>query len=280
MSYSAEISRENPSCFLFLIDRSTSMSDPFGGMHGGQSKAQVVADALNRFIHSLGLRCTKGNDIYNYFDIGIIGYGDKVSALLENSSNSVLQPIDAIIPSPIRIEKSSKQEMTARGEVETVETDFPVWFDPKSYGATPMCEGLRLAHKILQEWVKKHPNSFPPTVINITDGESTDGDPTSEANKIKQLETNDGSILLCNVHISSFKATPIAFPDSYEMLPDPYAKLLFNMSVTLPESFLGAAKNLGFDVTNTSKAFTFNADAVQLIQFFDIGTRRQLELMR
>ncbi len=31
MSYSAEISRNNPTCFLFLIDQSGSMNDPWSG---------------------------------------------------------------------------------------------------------------------------------------------------------------------------------------------------------------------------------------------------------
>ena len=36
MPYSAEISRTNPSCLLFLIDRSGSMEDPFGAGDGRQ----------------------------------------------------------------------------------------------------------------------------------------------------------------------------------------------------------------------------------------------------
>src|SRR5206468_1673286 len=31
MAYQAEISRKNPGCFLFLVDQSESMEDPFGG---------------------------------------------------------------------------------------------------------------------------------------------------------------------------------------------------------------------------------------------------------
>lgn len=281
MSYSAEISRTNPSCFLFLIDQSGSMSDPFGGAQSSQTKAQIVADAINRFIDSLGVRCTKGEGILNYFDIGVIGYGEKVgSAFTGNSSSQILHSIGTIYPNPNRMEKSIEQQMTGRGKTEDVEVNFPVWFDPKSGGGTPMCAGLRQAYNALEEWSNKHPDSFPPTVMNITDGESGDGDPTNEANKIKQLGTSDGKVLLCNVHISDKQATPIAFPDSEAMLPDSHAKLLFNISVTLPESFLGTAKNLGFAVTPNSKAFTFNADAVKLIQFLDIGTRTQQDNMR
>jgi len=31
MPYSTEISRTNPTCFLFLVDQSSSMLEPFGG---------------------------------------------------------------------------------------------------------------------------------------------------------------------------------------------------------------------------------------------------------
>ena len=47
MPYTAEISRTNPSCFLFLIDQSGSMQEPFGtsdGASGGKTKAESLAD--------------------------------------------------------------------------------------------------------------------------------------------------------------------------------------------------------------------------------------------
>ena len=53
MPYTAEISRTNPSCLLFLIDQSESMRDPFGGELGRsedvrrRSKADRLADAIN-----------------------------------------------------------------------------------------------------------------------------------------------------------------------------------------------------------------------------------------
>ena len=44
MSYEAEISRSNPSCFVFLIDQSGSMGDPFGGAGEHRRKADGVAE--------------------------------------------------------------------------------------------------------------------------------------------------------------------------------------------------------------------------------------------
>jgi hypothetical protein len=53
MPYTAEISRGNPSCFVFLIDQSGSMADVFGAGEGNQKKADGVADAINRLLQNL-----------------------------------------------------------------------------------------------------------------------------------------------------------------------------------------------------------------------------------
>ena len=65
-----------------------------------------------------------------------------------------------------------------------------------------MCEALTLATSTLETWVKEHKFSYPPVVINITDGESTDGDPLEDAQVLRELSTQDGNVLLFNCHIS------------------------------------------------------------------------------
>jgi hypothetical protein len=44
-SYGAEISRTDPTLFIFLLDQSESMEDPFGGS-GAVSKAAFISDAV------------------------------------------------------------------------------------------------------------------------------------------------------------------------------------------------------------------------------------------
>ena len=63
MAYSAEISRGNPSCLVFLIDQSGSMNDPFGAGEGNQKKADGVADAINRLLQNLVIKCAKEEGI-------------------------------------------------------------------------------------------------------------------------------------------------------------------------------------------------------------------------
>src|ERR1051325_1378324 len=53
MAYQAEISRKNPGCFLFLVDQSESMEDPFAGGDNGKKKAEELATILNKLLHNL-----------------------------------------------------------------------------------------------------------------------------------------------------------------------------------------------------------------------------------
>src|SRR2546422_4374520 len=76
MAYQAEISRKNPGCFLFLVDQSESMEDPFGGGEAGRRKAEELATILNKLIHNLCIRCSKSDSIYDYFHVGVLGYSE------------------------------------------------------------------------------------------------------------------------------------------------------------------------------------------------------------
>ena len=143
--------------------------------------------------------------------------------------------------------------------------------------ARPAVRNAEVVERPLVEWISRHPDSYPPIVIIVCDGSSTDGDPGEMAEQIKNLRTNDGNVLLFTVHLSETKATPIQFPSREQSLPsgsfgdDP--KLLFRISSVLPEGSRRQAASLGFPVDENSRGFVFNADAVSLAQFLDIGTR-------
>src|SRR2546427_13221841 len=77
MAYQAEISRKNPGCFLFLVDQSESMEDPFGGGEAGRKKAEELATILNKLINNLCIRCAKSRPIYDYFHVGVLGYSEE-----------------------------------------------------------------------------------------------------------------------------------------------------------------------------------------------------------
>jgi hypothetical protein len=274
MPYSAEISRVNPSSFLFLIDRSGSMADPFGGGGSGRNKADGVADAINRLLQNLVIKCAKSEGVRDYYEVGVLGYGAEIGPAFSGPlAGRELAPISEVANQPARVEERTKKVDDGAGGLIDQTIKFPIWFDPVANGPTPMCAVLDRAHQIMSGWVSQHMDSYPPIVIHITDGESTDGDPMPHAEKLQQLATNDGNLLLFNIHLSQAPSQPILFPESADGLPDPYAQQLFQMSSVLPTRLREAAQAEGYAVGAQPRGFGFNADLVELIRFLDIGTR-------
>lgn len=275
MPYSAEISRINPSCFLFLIDQSGSMADSIAAGETVQQKAQGVADTINRWLQELSIKCAKSEGVRDYYHIGVIGYGANVGpAFAGTLTGRELVPLSMIAENPARLEERTKRIPDGAGGLVEQTVRFPIWFDPVANGGTPMCRASGEAYTILDQWLTDHPSCFPPTVIHITDGESTDGDPSDTFVRLTSLSSSDGNLLLFNIHLSANpNARPIRFPDSLDSLPDDYARMLFRTASFLTPAMRSVAREQGLSMSDQAKGFVLNADMVSLIQALDIGTR-------
>jgi hypothetical protein len=272
MPYNASISRSNPSCFIFVVDRSKSMEDPFADATKGR-KCDGVADALNKLLYNLVIRCAKDEGIRNYYDIAVIGYGEAIeSAFSGELEGRSLIPIADLADHPARIEDRASPGVGADQTPTTVK--MPIWFDPVAAGGTPMSQAIANATALARGWLDAHPNAFPPLVANITDGESTDGDPSAAMRSLTKLSSSDGNVLLFNLHLSSDpSATPISFPNSAAKLPNAYAKLLFENSSPLTPFMMKTAQDLGLSVGRGAKGFVLNGDLTLVVQTLEIGTR-------
>ena len=279
MPYSAEISRSNPTCFLFLIDQSKSMLGPIGGQ--GKKKADAVADSLNRLLYTLVLRCVWGQNVLDRFHVGVLGYGRHVQPALGGTlAGRELVPISELARSPLRVEQRVNRVADGRGgQVEQV-VKAPVWFEPVGDGKTPMCKCLERAAQIVSNFLIAHPACYPPLVLNLTDGEATDADPETSARQLRELASEDGAVLLFNAHISSRPEPSIEFPDREAGLPDDHARRLFRMSSLLPTAMRHAARQAGLTVTDEAHGFVFNADLASVVRFLDIGTRVDFKNLR
>jgi len=272
--YSAEISRSQPTAYLFLVDQSGSMADMMASSQ--KSKSQFVADVLNKTLRDLVVRCTRDEGVRDYFSVGVVGYGDggAKNGLTGGLSSSWLNPISGVANGTLRVEERQKMIDDGAGGLAPQAVKFPVWFDAVASGGTPMCDALAKASEVLADWCNVNSNSFPPTVIHITDGESTDGDPENIASMLQQISTNDGGVLLYNLHVSSAGSEPVRFPVSDSVLPNEHAKLLFRMSSLFPEHVRKyAADAHGINLVAESRAMVFNAEAEELVKFLDIGSR-------
>jgi hypothetical protein len=273
MPYSAPISRANPTAIVFLLDQSASMREPFGGQPD-KTKADGVSDALNRLLQNLILKCARADGVRDFFRVGLIGYGGSVTSVFDRGLlGSDLVPVSQLANNPLRIEMRTRKVQNAAGEPVAEEFRFPVWFEARPGGKTPMCAALHKAKQCLEGFVASYPHCYPPIVMNLTDGQPTDGDPREAADELRRLASSDGNVLLFNAHLSDKRNKPIEFPADESGLPDDFARLLFRMSSELPPKLLEAAKNAGLAAVPKSRGFVFNADLVAVIRFLDIGTR-------
>jgi hypothetical protein len=273
MPYVAELSRSHPTCFLFLIDQSSSMAEPIGGQ-ADTPKAQAVADGINRLLQNVVLKCAKSGGIRDYFHIGVLGYGGRVSwALSGPLAGQKLVPVSLIANNPLRVEQRRRRVDDGKGDLKEQQFKFPVWLEPRAFSRTPMCQAIGEATKAVKEFVGQHSKSFPPVVMNISDGKATDGNPELASYALREVATGDGNVLFFNAHLSSTEARPIEYPSEETALPDREACLLFRMSSVLPARMRYAAENEGFAVGDRSRGFVFNADLVSVLRFLDVGTR-------
>jgi hypothetical protein len=247
-------------------------------MDTGRSKASFVADVLNKTLYTLITSCSKSDGVRNYFDVGVISYaGSQVASGFGGAlSGEIVHPIHAISENTLRVEERKKKVDDGAGGVVELKTKFPVWFDPKSAGGTPMRAALGKSIETVGTWCEQHPGSYPPTILHVTDGQSTDGAPEEMADGLRQISTKDGQALLFNLHLNTAAGLEIVFPTAETALLDDYSRALFRMSSPLPAHLAKFAGDKGYTITDGSRGFIFNGDPQCVVDFFEIGTRPRL----
>ena len=102
MNSAPEISRANPASFMFLIDQSGSMEQKLAGQADGINKMNAAADAVNRTIQAVAMRCSQGDEVRDYFHIGVIGYNtdNKGAPTLPSPAPASKNPTCPSAPSP------------------------------------------------------------------------------------------------------------------------------------------------------------------------------------
>jgi hypothetical protein len=162
----------------------------------------------------------------------------------------------------------------------TFASKMPIWITPVHGYRTPMCEAIAVAGAHVHDWASAHPDSFPPIVINITDGMVTDSpyegaDLRGWAQRLATIATSDGPTLFFNIFLSPSGAKPVLFPSTAAGLPDP-GPALFEISSPLTPKMTAMAPRHSVAVQDGSRGFAFNADFATLVKFLDIGTQAVL----
>jgi hypothetical protein len=286
MPYAQQISRQYPALFVFLLDQSLSMEQTLAG--SANRMADELALAINKLLRELCIRAAGESGVKDWFNFAVIGYSSDSDgnpiigpALIGPLAGKELVSTSETDANPARIEKVTEIQVDEEtGEMIEQLTDMPIWVDPVTLHGTPICGAIVKACEIIDQWIPQHAKSFPPIVINITDGESTDGDPIPYADVLKQRCTDDGNVLFFNCCLSPVPADPFVFRGNAELMPSDLARTLFQMSSVLPQEMVQVAKNAGLEVEPNARCMAFNADMVVLIRFLKMGTLSVVDNLR
>jgi len=277
--YNARITRQNPTGFIILIDQSGSMSEDITIREYKTTKADAVSYATNLLLSELIFRSKRDEGVNDYFEIAVIGYkGDSAKSLIKGS-NSFIKPSQLIAMNP-RQKEITMERVLPNGDISFSSIKQPYWIESQSEGSTPMYSALSHAHDLASTWCKRVNNidSYPLTIFNITESESTDANDESLneiATKIKNLKTNNGNVILINIHISNTELhNPTIFPSSHSELPkNKYAQLLFDMSSIMPQLYNESIR----EITKNNSAppyrgMSYNTSITELISMMNIGS--------
>ena len=288
--YENNFTRANPGLIVFLIDQSKSMEDPWSG---GKTLAEQTALSINRCISEMAIRFTSGTEIKDEANIIMIGYGGTEKSmeaeLLRSGSIATLCSDDTI---PVQHLKQKISD--GAGGILEIDVDLKEFISPKAVWGTPMASAFQLASALVNEWVSRSKETVDdegntitrddsldpvPLVINISDGEPTDNeaDVRSYAREIMEIACHDGKPLIFNIHLSANGGQEVCMPMNDNALPsnDKMSKLLFDISSSLPESMVQAAKESGFPNAEAgSKTFMSNVTEVEkFVMFLNFGTK-------
>lgn len=280
-AYTAQITRNTPTAFIFLIDHSVSMRR-LTTLEGKQmTLSEAVANIVNRQINELVLRCVKAEEVRHYYDIAVLGYGTKAYS----GWNGDLEGRYFVSPQELRDNPYKKiitkeEKRTRKGTV-IKEVEKVQWVEARDDGSwTHMDKAFNKAKELLEEWMEDHRDKdcYPPTIINITDGEYngvSKDEMLQLTNEIKSLFTNDGNVIIFNIHISPNQGGKVVCPiDKAELEGNKYGINLYEMSSLLPFRYNGPISAIREDNDNQARhvAMAVNSDMSTLIQLMDIGT--------
>lgn len=277
--YRQSVSRSTPGCVVILLDRSDSMKLSWGST--GASLAEGAALAVNNILLDMCIKATAevNAPVRHYFDVGIFSYGARLGDPgegVESAFGGVLAgrglvPLPELAEHPVAVREEPSIDLMP------VNARMPVWVDPVHGYRTPMCQAIAVAGGHVFDWAAAHPDSFPPIVVNITDGMVTDS-PYEGASlqewvqRLTSIETNDGATLFFNVFLSPAEVTEIVFPAGPDGLPPPGPEL-FALSSPLPGPMVDNARVDGYDVRPGARGLAFNVGRSTLLRVLQIGTR-------
>lgn len=270
-----EWSSATPGLLIILIDQSGSMLSSCPG-DPNHNKTEFASLAVNNVIDNIIQSNFSGEAPKNRCFIAAIGYNHNVKEICSGWLKDLFE-------NPIRWESLTKKVLDGTGGLIDQEVKKPVWVEPITEdGATNMLGAFDMAKQLCKAWIDENPDRPAPVIINISDGmpyynrqgvEFCMKETADFVNGIKQLQNNDGNVLVFNALIGN-DTKPVEFPTSKDELQSKEAQFLFDITSEVPESYHAGAAKSGFDVKPNARGCVFNADAIGLVKLIQFGSTK------
>lgn len=212
--YTQPATRLTPALVIYLIDASDSMNEPCGPTLP-TTKIELVNQALREAIKGLVLHSMRDNKVQPRYHIAMFAY-----------STTVLDILHGIRTLPDLMGAGGPPDLSAGGYT------------------TDTAAGFTMVEHILQKHLRVYQHCPAPLVCHLTDALCTTQDPSPIVQRIRAMSVDDGSVLVENVLIveEMLRKPPRNWQQwsgvlKEKDLTDEYAKRLYALSSSLPESY-------------------------------------------
>ncbi len=286
--YEQTLSRQYPGLFVILLDQSISMTEK--EHDSGKSKADIVTSYVNSIIRRM-IEYAQVDEWTgrrkNYAYICVLGYNDDVYPLHSKDNTPISLPdLDESAKGYLH---EDKLFLDQRGRpVKRNKERVKFWIEPKAKGNTDMTLAFEEAERVIHAWLNSKPEyisqdigmqmprskSFPPVLVNITDAKHNgDRDPEEVVDRILQMGTDHGSVLIYNCHFTHETGQPtIFFPSDISevkrLSKSNQAEKMFYMSSEIPNTLLSNARHvMQMPIKPGARCFVYNANPDVLLKF-------------
>lgn len=223
--YSLPATAKTPALIIFLLDVSASMKQPYSE---GTKKIDEISNLLQSIAVRMVQRSTKGTMVTPRYRIAMYAYSSQVIDLLGG--------IKTI------------EELAALGVPKLTTLDM-------SDVNAAFCE----VEQLLKIELPHLQNCPAPLIYHITDGEYNGANPQPVVQRIMEMGTLDGRVLISNVTYDNEILHTIPDIDSWsgyqarEEVPTLLGQTLFEMSSMLPDRYRSVMREFGFRLGDNSR---------------------------
>jgi len=244
------VNTQDPACLIFLVEQSDMVTKTAGisGYSLSFEMKRIVDLAISRLVEGN----SEGDGYVSpRVKIGVFGYSDTHFSWRLNLNRD-----------ECGLKMLSNEFNTVKGEYpdEKLERYISSYFMEKNHGKEDMASGISNLIEIVEGFVVKHPESVPPIVYHLTQGNIQHAQKKNVLTAMKELKsiaTSTGNTMLFNIRINSDVEEPLIFPHQFSDLNDLSDITLMEgssyLSLDLQESFNW--RNFGY-----GKFFAYNPE--------------------